>query len=294
MFLTENIIEAVTVVLAQHTGAQNKLQVVKTISGGSINQCFQIKYCNNLYFLKINSSIKFPAMFMAEAEGLKRIELANAVNVPAVIGYGNAAHEKFLILEWIEEGDNTAFSQQKLGRALALLHQHSNSQFGLDHNNYMGSLPQSNTQYSSWTDFFIYERLKPQVEIGRAKGFLNQDVLKQFGNLYEKLDTLYPKENPSLVHGDLWSGNYMIDKFNTPVLIDPAIFYANREVDIAMTMLFGGFPQSFYEAYNEVFPLQDGWKARIGLWNLYPLLIHLNLFGSSYLPEIKEILKRIS
>ena len=154
----------------------------------------------------------------------------------------------------------------------------------------MGSLAQVNRQGVSWTEFFIEERLKPQVELGELKGLLAGSILDQFEIVYEKLDSLYPAERPALIHGDLWSGNYLVNSAEKPVLIDPAISYSNRECDIAMTTLFGGFQQLFYDAYNEVFPLQQGWKQRLDLWNLYPLLVHVNLFGTSYLGGIRRTL----
>lgn len=132
----------------------------------------------------------------------------------------------------------------------------------------------------------------PHVALAYQRKLLTKSVLEQFESLYQRLDFLYPQEAPALVHGDLWSGNYLTMNLNLPVLIDPAVTYAHREVDIAMTLLFGGFHQSFYDAYHEVFPLQEGWKERLDLWNLYPLLVHVNLFGGSYLNHVKEILYR--
>ena len=172
------------------------------------------------------------------------------------------------------------------------MHRNSAEQFGLDHDNYMGSLVQSNRGHGTWTEFFIQERLVPQVAIAKNHGLINAILLDQFETLYTMLDQLCPQEKPALIHGDLWSGNYMIDRMQQPVLIDPAIAYSNREADLAMTTLFGGFQNSFYEAYNEAYPLQNDWQNRLDLWNLYPLLIHLNLFGLSYLSQIKQILKR--
>jgi fructosamine-3-kinase len=138
----------------------------------------------------------------------------------------------------------------------------------------------------------VEERLKPQISLAKQQGLITAAEVKQFAQLFELLDGLYPKEDPALVHGDLWSGNYLIDGAQQPVLIDPAVAYAHREADIAMTTLFGGFQDAFYAAYQEVFPLQAAWRERIHLWNLYPLMVHVNLFGTSYLAMVKNSLGR--
>lgn len=290
MFLSEQLTDAISVAIMPRAGVDAKVRLIRPIAGGSINKCFQIKYGKDLFFLKVNCSLKLPAMFIAEAEGLRRIGQTNTILTPEVICSGSVADRQFLVLDWIESGVVTSTSQQELGRNLAQLHKCSQPFFGLDHNNYMGSLAQVNRQGVSWTEFFIEERLKPQVELGELKGLLAGSILDQFEIVYEKLDSLYPAERPALIHGDLWSGNYLVNSAEKPVLIDPAISYSNRECDIAMTTLFGGFQQLFYDAYNEVFPLQQGWKQRLDLWNLYPLLVHVNLFGTSYLSGIRRTL----
>ena len=294
MFLPEQTVASLKEVLKRFTGFDKQIQVLESVSGGSINRCFQIGYGTDRYFLKLNSTSKFPTMFDAEAKGLKRITDTNTIKVPEVISFGIAANEQFLLLEWVEKGINNTASQQLLGRNLAHLHKTTNEDLGIDHDNYMGSLTQSNRARASRTEFFIHERLIPQVELGKQSGLLNKGSLDQFESLYKKLADLYPAEEPSLVHGDLWSGNYMINHLREPVLFDPAIAYSNREVDIAMTTLFGGFQRPFYDAYNEAFPLQKGWETRLGLWNLYPLLIHVNLFGISYVSQVREILNRFA
>lgn len=292
MFLTEQTVSVVTASLKQRYGGSGNLEIISKVSGGSINKCFKIKYRNSYFFLKWNSATLFPHMFLAEAEGLKRIKLTNTVKVPGVICFGNAGDEQYLVLEWIEKGKNDSESQQKLGELLAQLHRNTSDKFGLDHNNYMGSLVQTNNFHASWNEFYINERLYPQIELAGKSGQLDKEILRQFESFYAKLDSLFPPEKPALVHGDLWSGNYLIDENNQPLLIDPAISYANRESDIAMTTLFGGFSDSFYNAYNDAFPLQSGWQQRLDLWNLYPLLVHVNLFGQSYLSQVKSILNK--
>jgi fructosamine-3-kinase len=290
MFLHQQTAVLVNNVLKEFTGEEGNLKMIKPVPGGSINNCYQLAYSGRTFFIKVNSAKDFKGMFEAEAKGLKALATANAIKVPGVIRFENTFNEQFLILEWIEKGVNNSLSQEALGRSLAKLHKNTSPYFGLDHHNFMGSLTQSNNLNTSWSGFFISERLKPQIELGTLRGLLDKNVLQQFELLFNKLDELYPRELPALVHGDLWSGNYMISNLQEPVLIDPAIAYANREVDLAMTTLFGGFQGAFYDAYHEVFPLQEGWKDRVDVWNLYPLLVHLNLFGRSYLGQVKAIL----
>ena len=292
MFLNEHLTAAINIAIKSHLGIDASTRFIRPVIGGSINRCYQIEHGKKMFFLKLNSSKELPAMFIAEAEGLKRIRQTNTIKVPEVICYGSSADEQFLVLEWIENGIVSDVSQENLGRGLAQLHKSTQLQFGLDHNNYMGSLAQLNNRHYSWNEFFIEQRLKPQVELGKKNGLLAAEILDQFELLYNKLDSLYPAEKPALVHGDLWSGNYLINNSAQALLIDPAISYSNREVDIAMTTLFGGFSKYFYDAYNEVFPLQKGWEQRLDLWNLYPLLIHVNLFGTSYLDGVKHNLAK--
>lgn len=292
MFLNEHLTGAINIAIKSYMGIEASTRFIRPVTGGNINSCYQIEYGKEMFFLKLNSSKKLPAMFIAEAEGLKRIRQTSTIQVPEAICYGSSADEQFLVLEWIESGIGSDISQENLGRGLAQLHESTQMQFGLDHDNYMGSLAQLNNSHYSWNDFFIKQRLKPQIEFAKNKGLLAAEILDQFELLYNKLDSLYPAEKPALVHGDLWSGNYLINNSAQAVLIDPAISYSNREVDIAMTTLFGGFSKCFYDAYNEVFPLQKGWEQRLDLWNLYPLLIHVNLFGTSYLNGVKHNLAK--
>jgi len=231
-------------------------------------------------------------MFLAEAEGLKLLGQAGAVRVPSVIAHGAAGMEQFLLLEWIDRGQTDTFTQGLLGRQLAGLHGHSHKSFGLEYDNYIGSLPQKNTFCSFWTDFYVSQRLQPQLQSAVDKGLVSSVLKNEFENLFKRLDKLYPPEKPALIHGDLWSGNYVVSLSGEPVLIDPAVSYGHREADIAMTTLFGGFTKEFYQSYNESFPLEAQWEERLDLWNLYPLLVHVNLFGSGYLGSLQQALRK--
>jgi fructosamine-3-kinase len=153
----------------------------------------------------------------------------------------------------------------------------------------MGSLAQSNSKESDWAQFFIKHRLEPQVKMAVDSGFT---FSSSFDHIYKILDKEVPKAPPALIHGDLWSGNFMVDANDSPVLIDPAAYFGHRETDIAMTTLFGGFSSSFYDFYNSAFPLESDWQERIGLHNLYPLLVHVNLFGSGYVNQVNQVLRK--
>lgn len=291
MFLSSTIATVIGDILLEKAGKAH-LQILGSVSGGSINSSYKLKAGNELFFVKLNSLEKYPQLCFTEAEGLKLIGQTGAVYVPKVIAHGAAGNEQFLLMEWIDGGKNNAEAQSELGRQLAELHRHSNDKFGLEYNNYMGSLTQVNTFHSSWTDFYIAQRLQPQLKTAVDTGLLGLSLIKDFEKLYVQLDKLYPKEKPALVHGDLWSGNYMVAASGRPVLIDPAVSYSHREVDIAMTALFGGFDIAFYRSYQEVYPLEKGWEERLDLWNLYPLLVHVNLFGKGYLGRLRSALER--
>ncbi len=265
------------------------------LSGGSINNTLQFELSNgSRYFLKYNIDKMHPGMFNAEASGLKLLKNTNTVNVPEVIHTGKAGIYSYLILELIVQGSISKKFFTDLGQQMALLHRTTQVEFGLDHDNYIGSLPQLNTPSRTFTDFFISHRLQPLI--ARAVKLNQMPVLIQssFEKLFEKLDELMPTEDPALLHGDLWNGNRIIGPDGNAWLIDPAVYFGHRESDIAMSLLFGGFDADFYKAYNEEYPLNYGWRERVDLFNLYPLLVHLNLFGSSYLPQIIQTLGKFS
>ncbi|RLD39817.1 MAG: ketosamine-3-kinase, partial [Bacteroidetes bacterium] len=200
--------------------------------------------------------------------------------------------ESFLILNFIQSAEMQDEFWDDFGQKLASLHRHSQKNFGLDHDNYIGSLSQSNKFHKSWADFFREERLEAQVKLARDNGRMGREMVNTFSRFYAKLDELFPKEPPALLHGDLWSGNFMVNQNGLAVIIDPAVYYGHREMDLAMSQLFGGFDASFYDAYQRNFPLENGWQQRLDYYNLYPLMVHVNLFGGSYLESVKRILVR--
>lgn len=273
---------------------QKILQIhqAESLSGGSINHVVRLTTNLGDFCLKYNYANTSPGMFDREAKGLLLLKNAREIKVPAPIYNGIAGQYSFLLLEFIVPARRIPHFMKDFGQSLARLHRHNSVLFGLDHDNYMGSMPQSNRNHDDFISFFVEERLEKQVAIARNKGYFPASDIKRFQRLYQQLGQIIPGEKPCLVHGDLWGGNYIVSGEGTACLIDPAVYYGHREVDIAMSHLFGGFDTDFYMAYNETFPLEKGWEGRIDIFNLYPLLIHLNLFGMSYLGSIEHIIRK--
>ncbi len=231
-------------------------------------------------------------MFRVEARGLARLRESETIRIPKVLGQGETAEGAFLLLEYLEPGQAGPASWTSFGESLANLHRVSGPHFGLDHDNYIGSLPQSNRQHAAFLPFFIEERIQPQMEHARSQGLLDPKDEGMAGRLYDRLPSLLPEEPPALIHGDLWGGNFLFDQQGEAYLIDPAVCLAHREMDLAMSKLFGGFSPSFYAAYQERYPLQAGWEERVPLFQLYYLLVHVNLFGQGYVGSVRNILRK--
>ncbi|MEN8137148.1 MAG: fructosamine kinase family protein [Bacteroidota bacterium] len=264
---------------------------ITPLSGGDINDAYKIETTDNVYALKVNNKSAFPGMFEKEKRGLEAISKSGA-RVPEVILTYIDAEYQYLLMEFIEEGFSNMDFWEKFAIGLARIHKTAGTQFGLDYDNYIGSLHQDNSQKSTWESFFIENRLIPLVKSAFNYGTLQKKHLQYFENFYKKVSEIVPQEKASLLHGDLWGGNLMKGKGSTPVFIDPAIYYGHREMDIAMTQMFGGFNNNYFGYYNEVFPMAPGWEGRIEIHNLYPNLVHLNLFGSGYLKSIENVINR--
>ena len=230
-------------------------------------------------------------MFEKEQKGLTHIAQQGIIKVPEVIASATIDDHQLLLLEWIPTGEKKEVFWRKFGEQLAALHHCSSACFGLEYDNYMGSVPQLNTMQISWVDFFIHKRLRPLVDKCFKKELLQPKHIPLFEKLYTQLPNLFNHEPPALLHGDLWSGNYLCNANSEPVLIDPAIYYGHRSVDMGMTTLFGGFQRPFYEAYQYHYPLPRNYAEQWEVCNLYPLLIHLLLFGQGYLSSINKTLK---
>jgi fructosamine-3-kinase len=197
-------------------------------------------------------------------------------------------------MDFLETGSRRSTFWEDFGRALAQLHRKSQESFGLEHDNYIGSLPQSNKTHASWSEFFIQERLEAQLKRARDRNKIGGDILLRMEKLFHRLEGLFPFEPPALLHGDLWSGNFFCGVDGEACIFDPAVYFGHREMDIGMSKLFGGFDPAFYQAYNAEWPLGDDWENRVDIANLYPLLVHVNLFGGGYLSQVRSILQRFT
>ena len=264
----------------------SKILNVSPISGGCINECYKLTTNRDPYFIKLNKKFN---PFVEEQKGLDILRATRTFFIPKVLLIGKYEDYSFLLMEYIESENQTSNFWNDFGKKLAALHKVSNESFGFDHNNYIGSLQQINTWHANSIEFFINCRLIPQLEL--LNDINDNQFFKSFDALFNILNEILPDGKPSLLHGDLWSGNYMVGKNGNPAIVDPAVYYGFREADIAMSKLFGGFANQFYDTYNETFPLEINWESRVQVWNLYPLLVHANLFGSSYLNEVKSIIK---
>lgn len=263
------------------------------VGGGSINQAYRVESNSGPVFLKINQAEKLD-MFEAEVDGLAALRDADAVTVPDVLGWGVVHGASYLALEWLDMTSSSAASERALGAALARQHGVTSEQFGWRRDNFIGSTPQRNRESGDWVTFYCDERLGYQLELGMANG-LPSAMQGSMNDLLNGLEKLFGAEPivPSLLHGDLWSGNWGATADGGACIFDPAVYYGDREADLAMTRLFGGFGPDFYSAYEAEWPLADGWQTRVGLYNLYHLLNHFNLFGSGYLGQIEATLDRL-
>lgn len=270
------------------------IQNSQPISGGDINHAALLD-CGDQrqLFVKYNNTKAAPEMLSTEAKGLRVLQAAQAMRIPNIINQGQTQDGiAFLLLEYIQSGPRRSTFWPQFGTSLAVLHRNTAAQFGLDHSNFIGSLPQSNQWRDTWPVFYAEERLLPQMRMARAGKLLDEQDEKRLQTLCQKLNSICPKEPPALIHGDLWSGNFLCDERGNPVLIDPATAYAHREMDLAMSRLFGGFDADFYQAYDEALPLEPGFMERIDIYQLYYLLVHVNLFGRGYVPAVRSILEQ--
>lgn len=277
-------------IITTELGNEIHIHASSMVHGGDINETFRVDTNQGIFFIKLNM-LKYPEMFQCEYKGLKLLG-QGTLRVPKSIAVGNIDSHQYLILEFIQSGPSTNQTFKLFGEQLAQVHSFSQSCHGLDHDNYIGSIIQQNTPTTSWCDFYLNTRLRPLVEKAIQEQLLSDQDLKHVFVLGEKLTDIIPEEPPSLLHGDLWSGNYLIDTKGNPVIFDPAVYYGHREMDIAMTKLFGGFHDDFYDAYNAVNPMVNGWRDRVTLFQLYPLLVHVNLFGRSYVSSYRSAIQK--
>ena len=270
-----------------------KIVAQHPVGGGCINQTYVIETENSKkIFCKINHSAPLD-FFEKESEGLKALSQVKTWKVSSPLLHLNAGNTTCLLMEYVEKKHPTTEYWQNLGRSLAELHKIYENNFGWKDDNYIGSLKQINNRKSSWEEFFISNRIEPLVKLALDKKIISKSEANLFTLLETKILNIFPKEKPALIHGDLWSGNVMPTIDNTPAIYDPAAYFGHREQDLAMTILFGGFPSEFYRSYQQHFPLHEDFLNRKDFYNLYPLLVHLILFGRSYWYDIEQILRKL-
>ena len=260
------------------------------LGGGSINDAFRVTSADGrAVFVKTHASPP-RGMFEAEARGLRWLEEADVIRVPRVVAFSDE-QPAYLVLEMLAPAKRRPSFEEELGRSLAALHAFGAPSFGLDHDNFIGRLPQSNTPTVDWPTFYWGSRLEPQLRLASDRGLVGSSMRARFEALRKGLHELVgPDEPPARLHGDLWGGNLHVDESGAPCLIDPAVYGGHREVDLAMMRLFGGFGQRVFAAYDEAFPLAPEASGRTDLYQLYPLLVHVNLFGGSYVGSVDRAL----
>lgn len=284
----------VAAAIAEATGTPFAATEARSVGGGSIHSAWMLADGGRRYFVKLNGTASLP-MFAAEADGLAALRAVDAVRVPAVIASGLAAGYAFLVLEHLEMGALDRAGGAALGRALARLHRATGAHFGWPSDNFIGATPQENRPNAGWAAFYGRQRLLPQLRRARANG-MERKLVEQGENLAEKVAAFFVEGEPaaSLLHGDLWSGNAAQLADGTPAIFDPAVHYGDREADVAMAELFGGFPEAFYAAYREAWPLSPAFETRKVLYNLYHVLNHYNMFGAGYLNQARRMIERLT
>jgi len=268
-----------------------------TCAGGDINDAYRVQLQDGRRVFVKTRECAPSRFFVSEADGLRWLAEAGALRIPEVLAECDTPRTSFLALEWIERaprggqvpGSQAADPHERLGRGLALLHQSGSESFGFQHDGFIGPLPQRNRSVSTWAEFYGEQRLEPLARLARDRGCIDGSLARMLASLCERLDALVgPSESPARLHGDLWSGNVLYDAKGEVWLIDPAAYAGHREVDLAMLALFGGLDRRVLDAYEEVSPLADGHSERVRLYQIYPLLVHVLLFGGGYGAQLRE------
>jgi len=285
---------SVAAALSDRIGAKLQPQPARRVTGGSINECYRWDSAAGPVFVKVGTAASH-TMFAAEAAGLEELREANAVRIPQVRALGANGTHAWLALEWIQfSATAAATAESALGEKLALQHRHAGLGFGWHRDNTIGRTPQLNGWSESWVAFFRERRLRYQLDLAVRNGY-SRRLLPQADALLERLDGLFTgyRPVPSLLHGDLWGGNWAAAADGEPVIFDPAVYYGDREADLAMTRLFGGFGPDFYAAYEATWALDAGARMRCDVYNLYHVLNHANLFGGGYIAQAQAIIRSL-
>lgn len=265
----------------------------ETLPGGSISHVSKVSDGNREAVIKFNTLTAYPGMLEVEAKSLQMLAEHSDFQIPEVLMFGTTAQYQFIVMDYMQPADKHPDYWTQFARRLAGLHREQSERYGLPFNNYIGSLAQDNEPATDWVEFFYSRRLMRQVNLAERSETISPVEADRFRELEPVLRDELSIESPTLIHGDLWSGNVITGSDGHATIIDPAVYYGHREVDIAMAQLFGGFDTRFYDAYQEIFPLVPGWQFRAKLYQLYPLLVHVNLFGRNYMGQIDRILSHI-
>jgi fructosamine-3-kinase len=273
--------------IASATGVSAEIDQQGSVGGGCINQAARIHYGDTTYFVKLNTASGY-GMFAAEAQGLEELRRCAALRIPEPVCVGSDDQSAWLVMENLALGGHG--NSRTLAEGLAAMHRVTRDAFGWDIDNTIGSTPQENVWMDDWIDFWRVRRLRFQLELAARQG-AGPGLLSKVERLIDEFPVLFAGYRPvaSLLHGDLWSGNYAYTINNEPAIFDPAVYYGDREADIAMTELFGGFGKDFYAAYNNTWPLDTGYPVRKTLYNLYHILNHFNLFGGGYASQAQRM-----
>ena len=282
---------AIEAAVSAATGEDFRIAGSRSAGGGCINQAWVVEGGGRRYFVKTNRA-ELVDMFEAEALGLAELDAARALRVPRPVATGVAGNEAFLVLEHLQLGARGDAAE--MGHRLAQQHRETAGSFGWTRDNTIGSTPQANPKTPNWLDFLREQRLGVQLRLAARNGY-GGSLLRLGESLLARLDAFFPgyAPAPSLLHGDLWGGNAAYTTSGEPVIFDPAVYYGDREADLAMTELFGGFGQDFYAAYREAWPLDPGYATRKTLYNLYHILNHANLFGGGYASQAETMMQRL-
>ena len=273
---------------------KSKISNIEMISGGDYGFSYKLSLNNNKdYFFKYLEIPSPSANIKSEINNLESLAKSNSCQTPDVIGYIEIKSSKSgLLLEWIDRKIPSISNLESFGRKLAQLHLNKAESFGWFEDNFISILNQSNNHNSSWSSFYLQERIEPLLKQAIEQQIIPSNYHRSLVTLEKRLINEIPHESASLLHGDLWSGNFIIAKKNEAYLIDPSCYYGHREMDLAMSLLFGSFGRPFYTAYQEIYPLEPGFESRLDLHQLYPLLVHALLFKGLYINKVLEILKR--
>jgi fructosamine-3-kinase len=291
----ESIHKAIQEEMALKLSAKIEIKDAKKLNISALNECWELETNAGNWFLKLNDARKYPRIFESEMDGLAALSQLGHVDVARPICCGETSDKSFLITEYLESSSAAGDFWEQFAVSVARMHQKTQNHFGWSQPNYVGSLLQYNTPYQSWSVFYALNRILPLAQKAYDLHLLDAGLVKRLEFFCKRLPDLFPEEAPAFLHGDLWSGNFMVGPQGKAVLIDPAIYYGHREMDIAMTRLFGGFDNRFFYTYQAVKPLEKGWQQRIPYCQLYPRLVHLILFQTApYRTEIEETMEEFA